>query len=46
MDIGFHTIKGYWYRYHFKKYHIVPLHSYIVLLMILISGKLSFIRDC
>ena len=30
----------------FKKYHIVPFHSVEVLLMILTTVKLSFIRDC
>ena len=46
--LGLGTIKRYryWYRYHFKKYCIVPFHSLQALLNILTTVKFSSIRDC
>ena len=42
------TVKGYryWYQYPFEMYRIIAFHSLKVLLTILTTVKLSFIRYC
>ena len=44
--LGLDTVKRYryWYRYCFKEYHMLPFHSLDVLLTILTTVKLPYIR--